>query len=75
MNLKNVYGLQQVPKIIAFNLQPLDLFKSNISVLHSLNSKGWKNFTWNYINLFENIFFSKHQNEVILAMSLSNSIF
>ena len=36
MNLKNVYGLQQVPKIIAFNLQPLDLVKSNIHGLHSL---------------------------------------
>ena len=36
MNLKIVYGFQHVAKIIAFDLKPLDLFKSNIHGLHSL---------------------------------------
>ena len=63
------YGLQHVPKVIAFDFLPLDLVKSNISVLHSLSSEEWQNFNWNSIILF--IFFSKHQNEVILAISWS----
>ena len=36
MNLKIVSGFQHVPKIIAFDLWPLDLVKSNFQGLHSL---------------------------------------
>ena len=39
MNLKIVYGFQHVPNIIAFDLWPLDLVKSNIPVIHSLQQK------------------------------------
>ena len=37
MNLKIVYGFQHVPKIIAFDLCPLDLVKSNFHGLHIFN--------------------------------------
>ena len=48
----------------------MDLVENYISVLHSLRPKWWQNFTWNSIILFRNIFFSKHQNKVILAITL-----
>ena len=53
-----------------FDSWPLDLVKSNIPVLHSLITEGWQNFTWNSIILFKNLFFSKHQKKVVLAISL-----
>ena len=37
---KFFYGFQHVPNMIAIDLWPMDLVKINISVLHSLSSKG-----------------------------------
>ena len=59
MNLKNVYGFLDVPKVIAFDLWALDLVKTNIPVLHSLSFEEWHNFTWNSIIQFKNIYFQK----------------
>jgi hypothetical protein len=53
-----------------FDLWPLDFVENNIPVLYSLSPEWWQNFTWNSIILFRNIFFSKHQNKVILAISI-----
>ena len=53
-----------------FDLWSLDLVENNIPVLHGLSPQWWQNFFWNSILLFRNIFFSKHQNTVILAISL-----
>ena len=53
-----------------FDLWPLDLVENNIPVLHSLSPEWWQNFTWNSIILFRIFFSSKHQNKVILAISL-----
>ena len=39
------YGFQHVPNMIAIDLWPLALVKSNISVLHSLSFEGWQNLT------------------------------
>ena len=53
-----------------FDLWPLDLVENNIHVLHSLRPEWWQNFTWNSIILFRIFFSLKHQNKVILAISL-----
>ena len=53
-----------------FDLWHLYLVKNNIPVLHSLIPEWWQNFTWNSIILFRNISVQKHQNKVILAISL-----
>ena len=39
MNLKIFYGFQHVPKMMSFDLWPLDLVKSNIHGLHSLQQE------------------------------------
>ena len=39
MNLRIVYGFQDVPDITPFDLWPLDFVKSNIHGLHSLQQK------------------------------------
>ena len=53
-----------------FELWPLDFVENNIPVLHSLSPEWWQIFTWNSIILFRNIFISKYQNKVILAISI-----
>ena len=53
-----------------FDLWSLDLVENNIPVLHSLSPERWQNFTWSSIIPLRNIFVQKHQNKVILAISL-----
>ena len=43
------------------------------AVLHSLKSEGYQNWTWNSMILPKKLMFSKHQNKMILAITLSNS--
>ena len=53
-----------------FDLWHLDLVENKIPVHHILSPEWWQNFTWNSITLLRNIFFSKHQNKVILAIGI-----
>ena len=55
MNLSIVYGIQHDPKVIAFDLWPLNLVKSNIIVLHSLSSE----ISLKFQGLFKKTFFKK----------------
>ena len=66
-SLKRYLYIQEMRK---FDLWSLDLVENNIPVLHSLSPERWQNFTWNSIIPFRNIFVQKHQNKVILAISL-----
>ena len=43
------------------------------AVLHSLKSEGYQSLTWNSMILPKKLMFSKHQNKMILAITISNS--